>query len=213
MKSLLPNLENNASAGTHAIPVRPISMKLPSLIEEGGRRAAVRSFWAKTLGHLRHYSSAERIEPSRINRIVFVCKGNICRSAYAKAYVRAQYDFEVASAGLDAIAGMSANASAQECAHGRGVDLSNHTSRPVHDLTATKSDLFLAFEPAQAQQLKRVYSESIGSQVALLGCFGRDYLPYIHDPYGLSNAYFEVCFSRIESSVDGLMQALGCDRE
>ena len=73
-------------------------------------------------------------------------------------------------------------------------------------LVFKKTDLLVAMEPWQVRylsdQLTREY------QYTLLGMWSDPILPYIQDPYGSGDAYFDKCFGYIKDSVDGLAQRI-----
>jgi protein-tyrosine phosphatase len=142
-------------------------------------------------------------------RIVFVCKGNICRSAYAEAALAGRTALPVASAGLDAETGTPADPAATATAAGRDVDLGRHRSLHVSQLALAPGDVLVAFEPAQADALQRLTRRAGTGQVTLLGLWSsHPWLVYIHDPYGLPKRYFDVCFDRIDDGLQGIARRI-----
>ena len=160
----------------------------------GGRRGFVRHGLAR-LSHLVHRPPA--IDWARVDRLVFVCKGNICRSAYAGARARAM-GLRAVSAGLDAPDGDPANTDAIRFAAGRGLDLAGHRTTGITAQTQFPGDLLLCMEPAQAVRLRVVRP---GAQIALLGSFARPPRPYLHDPYGLGADYWQTCLDVIDDAL------------
>jgi protein-tyrosine phosphatase len=133
-----------------------------------------------------------------IERLVFVCKGNICRSAYAEAVARSM-GINAISCGIDTIEDAPANDYAAEMARRRGFDLGRHRTRPIMYLMLRRTDLLVAMEPWQARFLSTHLRRP--HQCTLLGSWSKPVSPYIHDPYRSSPAYFEKCFDYIEASV------------
>lgn len=174
----------------------------------GGKKAlglAVWHFSRSCLGTLDPY---KRIDWQRVSRVIFVCKGNICRSAFAGRRFRT-FGIKVASAGLEAAAGKPADPQAVKVARRFGTDLCGHRSTPVAELQLADGDLFVAFEPEHGDRLRQFSAHQPGVQVTLLGLWSP--LPgmvYLHDPYGLHEAYFELCFARIERGLEGLRTRL-----
>src|SRR5215469_15602974 len=70
----------------------------------GGRRGYVFHLAARAMGALGAYRRLGALDWGTVTRLVFVCKGNICRSPYAAARAQ-QLAVEATSFGLDAIEG------------------------------------------------------------------------------------------------------------
>lgn len=144
------------------------------------------------------FQSYRQIDWQSIDRLVFVCKGNICRSAFAEAVSRS-LGSESSSCGLDTVTGAPANETAIQVAGSRGFDLRDHKTTPIQNLPLQKTDLLVAMEPWQVEYLKREFGETCAC--TLLGLWGPNANPYIHDPYSSTHTYFWNCFSVIEKSV------------
>ena len=63
----------------------------------------------------------------------------------------------------------------------------------------------MAMEPHQARALRRAHPRA---QVILLGLWCVSPRPVLADPYGLSDAYFDTCFSCIDEAVTALIRTL-----
>src|SRR5690348_8570172 len=74
----------------------------------GTYRGAIRLALAEAERAAGRLSEAQRIEWDRVRRVVFVCQGNICRSAFAHR-VADQHDLHAASFGLASSTGMTAS--------------------------------------------------------------------------------------------------------
>lgn len=161
----------------------------------GSRRGLVRL----ALSHLEVLAgnAAPRRTREPVGRLVFVCHGNICRSAYAEA-VAHRLGVPAASFGLSTTTGKSANAQATAAAARRGVDLSMHVTTDVDDFIARPGDLLLAMEP---RHMRKLAADPRMAAVPrdLLGRFAG--FPHLHDPYELSDAYFDTVFARIDRAV------------
>ena len=145
------------------------------------------------------YRTYRQIDWDSVERLVFVCKGNICRSAYAEVIAKS-LGVEAVSCGIDTRNGLPANADAIQAAKARGVDLSKHKTTPISSLVHKKGDLLIAMEPWQADHL--VNKLSGDHKISLLGIWSDFKRPHIHDPYGASSIYFNHCFNYIEKSVN-----------
>lgn len=145
------------------------------------------------------YHGHMRIDWKKVERVVFVCAGNVCRSSYAEAVAR-QSGLNAVSAGLRVIERGPANSAAVTEAARRGVDLNDHVSRPFSSIEIRPSDLLFPMEPSQQRALDKL-SMQRGAQTALLGLFCGVARPMIPDPYRSSSAYFRACFDWIDESV------------
>jgi len=164
----------------------------------GSRRGYVRTCWYRICYLTGGYRSYRQIDWTSVERLVFVCKGNICRSAYAEAVAKS-LGVDSVSCGVDTRTGFPANELAIREAEAKGIDLSKHRTTPMQSLAIRDSDLFVAMEPWQIECIGREFGEKY--RCSLLGLWGRPVNPHIQDPYGASSVYFSNCFNYIEKSV------------
>jgi len=170
----------------------------------GGKKALGLAIWHFSRSCLGAFGPYKQIDWQRVSRVIFVCKGNICRSAFAGRQFRA-FGIEVASAGLEADSGKPADPRAAKVARRFGADLSGHRSIHVAELELADGDLFVVFEPKHGERLRRFCAGRPGVQVTLLGLWSPfPGMVYVHDPRGLHEVYFELCFERIEGGLEGL---------
>ncbi len=163
------------------------------------------SYWTWWRGGYHSYAS---IDWNRVHRLVFICSGNICRSAYGEA--RAHFlGLRTASAGLNAVGGGTADPQAIRIATERGIDLQNHRTTPFKAFEPRNGDLFLCMEPSQARAVREQVKTTPGVQVTLLGFWSRPPRPFLQDPYGLKGAYWQTCFDLIDSAIDNLYCRVG----
>src|SRR5262245_48475458 len=97
------------------------------------------SLWQRRLGFFRAY---QRIDWQRVDRLVFVCRGNVCRSPYAEFRARAA-GLCAASFGLYADAQKPAHEDVIRLASEAKLDLSAHRSRRSWELAITRRDLLI----------------------------------------------------------------------
>jgi protein-tyrosine phosphatase len=110
-----------------------------------------------------------------------------------------------ASFGIEAKTGVGANESAIRNAEIRQVNLSAHRATSRHDFITRDNDLLVAMEPQQGMVLRDFAERSTSRvQVTLLGLWAEHPRPYIADPHGLGDAYFQNCFALIDSAVERL---------
>jgi len=169
----------------------------------GSRRGFIRTFWCRLQYYFGVYREYKDIDWSSVERIVFVCKGNICRSAFAEAVARS-LGVNAISCGLSTIEEAPANADAVNAAHAKGFDLGHHKTLPIMYVMLRSTDLLIAMEPWQLEFLnKNLYRKH---QYTLMGLWAKPVLPHIQDPYGSSKVYFEKCFDYIQESVNELIK-------
>lgn len=169
----------------------------------GSKRALVRYYKYTVYGIFGAYSHLMDIDWASAGRLVFVCKGNICRSPYAEAY-SALKGVEAVSFGLEAKSGSFANDQAIKNASARDIDLSSHRSISVMDVALKEGDVLLAMEPLHILKLHENHIPC-ADKMSILGLWGDEYMPYLADPYGKSDQYFQTCFKRIENCVDNIL--------
>jgi len=138
------------------------------------RRYFVRQRQARGLGLI------ERLEPQdlrRLRRVVFVCHGNIMRSALAEGIVTSLLmpgtGHHVSSAGLFARAGMPADERAVSFAADRGVDIKSHRSKPLDRQLATAADMIFVMDYENAIRLLTQMPEVRGRVALLSAVLGR----------------------------------------
>jgi len=165
----------------------------------GTYRGLVRLLLAEVENRSGNFRRFKQIRWEIVKRDVFVCHGNICRSPYAARRAEA-YGLTVASFGLSAGTGESADPSARRIAARRGVDLADHRACDAKDFDFQSGDLLLIMEPRQARAMARRLP-TVPCQATLLGLWSRPRRPHIHDPHRLSDAYWEQCFDVIDSAV------------
>jgi protein-tyrosine phosphatase len=145
--------------------------------------------------------------PERVQRVVYVCLGNICRSAYGHQVAR-ECGLNVASLGLSTSTGAASPMEAVEAAGRQGVDMDSHRAVDWSDFKVRPGDLFLVMEVRQAHDLRRRLGERDDVQVCLLGMWCSPLMPHLHDPFSLSAGYFDTCFVRVRQATLRLSQAL-----
>ena len=176
----------------------------------GSRRGIFRHVVARAGGLFGAYSRLKEIRWEDITRLVFVCKGNICRSPYA-AVRTGLLGLQSASFGLDTTDGAPADRRAQAAAARRGCDLSDHRARRFQTAELSRGDLLLLFEPEHVASVSG-NAVSASAQVSLLGLWAPELRPYLCDPYGKSDAYFDACFGIIDDALDTLAPRIRKER-
>lgn len=147
------------------------------------------------------------VEWSSVKRLVFVCKGNICRSPYAEARARIM-GLPCSSFGLEAETGAPADPTAMRGARARGLDLTQHRAQTARQFPMAAGDLLMAMEPWHVAALQS-RPMPIGTQVTLLGMWCNPIRPHLEDPFGLSDDYFQTCFGIIDNAIASMSALTG----
>ncbi len=142
-------------------------------------------------------------KPAEVRRLVFVCHGNICRSAFADVIAQ-QAGFNVASFGLSTSEGKPAHPPVIEVAAAMGHDLTAHRTTRAQDFLPLKGDLLLGMETRHLRKIAKIEALAPFAR-SLLGLWCDPRFPHLHDPYQLGDAYLKRCLARIEQSVERLM--------
>ena len=145
---------------------------------------------------------------SQYQNILVVCLGNICRSPVAAALLKQSLpDKNIRSAGLQAMVGHGADASAAELAAAAGVDLSQHQACQIDSDLVQWADLILVMSQNQRQLLGKMMPEALGKTLLLghwiraQGTRANNGLD-IPDPYKKSRDVFEHVHKLIDESVN-----------
>lgn len=171
----------------------------------GSKKGLVRYFYSAILDKFLNVYSQNKKLPADIRRVVFVCKGNICRSAVAEWSFKSTNSLVCCSVGLDTSSGKGANERIREISCKYGISLDEHITTAIEDFSPMAGDLFVCMEPSQLKQLQ----EKIGNNSSiLLGLFGQPSCAYIHDPYNTNEVFAEECIKYICSAVSQLSNEL-----
>lgn len=141
-------------------------------------------------------------DPSEVKRLVFVCHGNICRSAFAQG-VANELGYANAGFGLSTGSDAPAYPLVVEKAAAMGYDLSTHRTVKVEDFESEPGDFLLAME---ARHMRKLAANEQLSELprALLGTYAKVPVPHLHDPYKLDPEYMDTCLARIDEAVTRL---------
>ena len=173
------------------------------------RYGSYRGFIRLVLAEIENLAGLRRFAPIRwasVTRLVFVCRGNICRSPYAERRA-ASCGLPAASFGLAAATGGLADPTASRIAGRRGVQLAHHRACDFSDFVLCGGDLLVVMEPRQMREIMPRLPP-LPLQMTLLGRWSRPRRLHLHDPFRLSEAYWERCFDIIDSAVQGIAEQM-----
>ena len=155
--------------------------------------------------------------PKRVNTILVVCKGNICRSPLAEAYLRHELarhgqNVSIFSAGLETSLGKPAHNLAQLVGRNAGLSLDSHATTPLLKEHVDRADLIVAMEHTHYHRLHKLYPHSQG-KTFLLRQFSdptemENLAVEIADPYGGTLGDFQDCLAIIKQSSERLISEI-----
>lgn len=142
-------------------------------------------------------------------KIVFVCKGNICRSVFAEYFMKTETkgkSLVIESCGLNVEKRVYAPFETKKVAKKFGLDLEGHLSKGLETCELEDADLILAMEFWQYRKLVELFPHK-KEKIALLlefAPFPENLLCNINDPFGQSEEVFEKCFRKITRSIQAM---------
>jgi len=150
--------------------------------------------------------------------ILFVCTGNICRSAMAKVYLsnlcqtRRLTDVVVESAGTRTSSGWSATDNAVKVMEQQGIDLSSHESSLLCGSLIDGADMIIGMTHRHANRVLEIRQEADSKTCTLLSLVNCD--GDVPDPYGGDLKVYQNCFNLMKPALDELYNHIekGCSR-
>lgn len=155
----------------------------------------------------RHRELVRRMAAAPIRRVLFLCMGNICRSAFAATAAAPRLPgVVVESGGFYRNGGRPTPAHVVEAAAKRGVDLSSWSSRRLTAEQVAGADLIVAMDLANLERLQREFPEAM-PRATLLGLFRPSGPVEIADPISLSPAATERVLGELHAALDCLLSS------
>jgi protein-tyrosine-phosphatase/predicted ATP-grasp superfamily ATP-dependent carboligase len=167
------------------------------------RRQAARRDHAARLAHDGYALPADRA-------ILFLCHGNICRSAFAERYWQRLLEQRglpgpvARSAGLTTRQGRGTPPHCLREAKAFGVDLGDHRSRPVDRALVDAAEWVFVMDVENARAFAAAFPGA-RHKVSWLGAFDPAGPVTVADPYLLDASGARRCFARLARALDALM--------
>ena len=136
------------------------------------------------------------------DEVLFVCHGNINRSAYAAAVARRDWPgLRIAEAGHDAEAGRASDEPGVAAARSAGVDLSSHQAAAVDAAELAAADVIFVFDARNYLALAR-RGTTVRRRVRLLAALARSGSLEIADPHGGPTRAYEAAVAAIDRAME-----------
>lgn len=168
------------------------------------------------LDMLRLNYANKRFVPLSARSFIFVCHGNIMRSAMAEFFMRQtlheiglEQEVQVMSAGLHACAGREAHIWAQEASADLGISLAEHRAKPLTQKMVDEANCILAMDFRNKAELLALYPES-RKKIYMLSAYSEGPWQYreIPDPYLADLETTRSCARQLQTCIGNLIRSI-----
>ena len=152
---------------------------------------------------------ANRLPTAR--NLLFLCYGNINRSAVAQAYAQQVLaaDITIVSAGFHAQSGRPADPVMTDVAAKRGIDMLGWASKTLTPAMIVEADAIFVMELAHQHRLLEGFPEAAGKTYLLgMATASHSSAGEIDDPYGKEVSAYKTAFERVTRAVDRIAQLM-----
>jgi protein-tyrosine-phosphatase/predicted ATP-grasp superfamily ATP-dependent carboligase len=186
---------------TWALLARLVAAHARTLTTRLGRRLLTRRIVRR---HARRFA-----RPDAVRRVLFVCHGNICRSAFAERFAEGRLNgCAVESAGVRATANSRSPERLVRVARTMGVDLEDWRATRLSAAQVARADLILGMDPDTYERLVVEFPHA-AAKTTVLGLFAREPRAVIPDPYTMTEVEVGHVLEQIRGAVEGLSAWLG----
>jgi protein-tyrosine phosphatase len=134
----------------------------------------------------------------KINNILVVCIGNICRSPMAEYFLKQQYpQLQIESAGISGLIGHAADEKASLCMQRFGIDMSSHLAKKLNAELIKRADLVLVMSQNQQKHIEQTWPFAKGKTFRLGHWQGKN----VADPYQHDQAFFDETCQLIQDCI------------
>lgn len=145
--------------------------------------------------------------------VIFICTGNICRSAMADGYLKYRLnelervnEIKVSSAGTQATQNEESPIYAKKAIAKYGANIEKHTATTLENSNIEEAQYVLVMTEKHKQDVISKYPNLMG-KVKLLGEYAKDKkYKEIDDPWGYSFEVYENCAKEIVDSIEGFIK-------
>lgn len=124
----------------------------------------------------------------KINNILVVCIGNICRSPMAEYFLKHEYPhLKIESAGISGLTGHAVDEKASLCMQRFDIDMSSHVGKKLNAELIKKADLILVMSQNQQKHIEQTWPFAKGKTFRL----GHWQSKNIADPYQHDQTVFD----------------------
>jgi protein-tyrosine-phosphatase/predicted ATP-grasp superfamily ATP-dependent carboligase len=164
----------------------------------------VQGLWVRRQMRSTHRRALRNLQSRPIRTVLFMCSGNLCRSALAHKLAETRLaNLRVESAALDTDGGRPSPPQMRAAASRRNIDLSNWQSRSITKAQIDRADLILLMDRKNFVTLAQRFPDALDRTV-MLGLFGQRSSLDITDPNGGKDRAFEKACETIHDCVAGL---------
>lgn len=170
-------------------------IKCVNLVKRRSRRLYLR--------HIQQPLMIRRMSGRKIDKVLILCYGNICRSPLAAAFAaRLMPNISIQSAGFHTKTGRRSPDFVLAAANTSGVDLAEHQSKCVDVKMIDETDLILIMDINNYEHLKKLFPRAL-EKTLFLGMLLPDPQLEIKDPYDNPDSMPEVA-SRMNRAIEQL---------
>jgi protein-tyrosine-phosphatase len=196
--------------------VPDVLLKEREIIQHLGPKAGRVYVRLRLLDALGIRASNQRLAHSSARSLVFVCWGNIMRSAMAEFLMRRALreagltgQVQIISAGLHATAGREAHPWAREASVELGISLTEHRAKPLTLEMVERADCIFAMDFQNKAELLTLYP-AFREKICMLSAYsdGPGRYREIRDPYLEDLAGTVLCGRQLQTCICNLMRSL-----
>ena len=162
------------------------------------------------------YMLLKLIEGDKLKmKIMFICTGNICRSAMAEGYMKKvvkeqKLDIDVCSSGIYGEEGCKASYLAKEAMSEYGVNLDSHVAKITSKTNIKDMDLILCATAGHKRILLQMYPD-LSEKIYTMKEYAYDderKKQDISDPWGYDITVYRRCASELVDSIDNIVRRI-----